>query len=101
MVDPSVIGPATLSMTQAFTAFNVMLPALSEVRKHDLTDTEFVGDVRLGEMAAAGLALGVGAIASSLTGSSTPIIVSAVMAGGLVLLYESTLRASRPMEPKE
>lgn len=99
-MDPSIIGPATLSMTSAVGMFQSILPPLREVRKHSLDDAEFAADVRLGEVAAVGLALGIGAVTSSLTRSSTPIVVAAVMAGGLVFLYESTLRADRPFEPK-
>jgi len=97
-MDPAVFGPATLAMTQGFTAFNAFLPPLSEVRKRDVTDVEFAADVRMGELAAVGVTLGIGAITSSLTGSPVPTVVAGVMGLGLVFIYESALRANRPLE---
>lgn len=85
-------------MTQSIGAFTTFLPPLTEVRKKSQEDKEFAGDVRLGEIAAAGLTIGVGTIVSGLTGSSAPILVSILMAVGLIVLYESTLRANRPLE---
>ena len=97
-VDPNVIGPSTLAITQAISAFNTFLPPLSDVRKHDTTDTEFAADVRLGEIAATALTIGVGAVVTALTGSNVPVLIAALLAGGLVWLYESTLRIVRPLE---
>ncbi len=99
-VDPSILGPSTLGLTTAVGAFNSFLPPLTEVRKTGLDDPSFVADVRTGEVAAVALTVGVGAIISSLTGSPVPTLVSVVAALGLVLMYETTLRADRPLEPK-
>jgi len=85
-------------MTQAITAFTTFLPPITEIRKGSVTDAQFAGDVRLGEVAAAGLTIGVGAMVSGLTGSSVPTVVAFLTAAGLILLYESTLQANRPME---
>jgi hypothetical protein len=52
----------------------------------------------MGEIAATALTLGVGVIASSLTGSSVPAITALLVSALLVALYESTLRMDRPME---
>lgn len=98
-MDPSIIGPATLAMTQGFAAFNSFLPSMTEIRRHSPDDQEFAHDVRMGEITAAGLTLGIGAIVGSLTQSATPIIVSGAMAFGLIMVYESALRANRtPVE---
>lgn len=98
-VDPSLIGPSTLAISQAVTAFNSFLPKLADIRKsHPTEDPAFAADVRMGEVAAVALTVGVGAVASSLTGSPVPTVVAVVVAVGLVLMYESTLRADRPME---
>lgn len=94
------VGTAALAITQGIGAFNNFLPKLSEVRKHSINDPEFVADVRVGEFAAAALTVGVGAMVSSLTGDPVPTILAFIMAVGLIVLYESTLRADRPMEPK-
>lgn len=100
-VDPSIWGSTTLAMTQAFTAFNTFLPPLSEVRKRSVDDAAFAADVRLGEIAGAGLALGFGALTSGITGSSTPVIAGALMAIGLIVLYESVLRSVDALEAKD
>lgn len=100
-VDPNLIGPSTLAISQAIGSFNAFLPKLAEIRKATpADDPSFAADVRTGEVAAVALTVAVGAIVSSLTGSHTPAVVSVVCAVGLVVLYESTLRADRPMEPK-
>jgi hypothetical protein len=93
-VDPQASSAALLAMTQAIGAFTTFLPPLAEVRKKTLDDPLFAGDVRLGEVAAVGLTIGVGAIVSGLVGSNAPMLVSVVTAVGLVFLYESTLRSN-------
>lgn len=99
-VDPSIIGPSTLALTQAVGSFNAFLPKLSDVRKaHPETDPSLTNDVRTGEVAAVALTVGVGAIASSLTGSPVPTVVAVVAAVGLVIMYEATLRAT-PQETR-
>lgn len=101
MIDPGMIGPSTLAISQAVGAFNAFLPPLSEIRKNDpANNPEFAADVRMGEVAAVSITLGVGVIVSSLTGSSAPSVVALVASLGLIILYESTLRADRPMEVK-
>ena len=100
-MNPNIWGPASLAMTQGFTAFNAFLPKITDVRKNNPTDNpDFAGDVRLGEVAAASLTVGMGLIASSLTGSPVPTVIAALVALGLVFMYESVLRADRPMERK-
>lgn len=100
-VDPSLIGPATLAITQGIGAFNTFLPKLSDIRKADPAhDPDFAADVRVGEMAAVALTVSVGAIVSSLTGSPVPAVIAVLISLGLVVMYETTLNATRPMEAK-
>ena len=100
-VAPELIGPATLGVTQGITAFTTFLPRLSEVRKADpVVDPAMAADVRLGEIAAVTLTVGIGVITSSLTGSPVPAYTALAMSLVLVALYECTLRADRPLEPK-
>jgi hypothetical protein len=100
-VDPGLIGPATLAISSGMSAFQSFLPKLSDIRKADpVNDPSFAADVRMGEIAAVAVTVGVGAVASSLTGSPVPTVVAVVIAVGLVVMYESTLVAQRPMEPK-
>lgn len=94
-----MFGPASLAVGQTVSAFSSFLPPLSQVRKATAENSEMIGDVRLGEIAAVTVSLGTGAIASSLTGSPVPILAGAVMALVLVCLYETALRADRPLEP--
>lgn len=100
-VAPELIGPATLGVTQGISAFVTFLPKLSEVRKANVeVNTDTAADVRLGEIAAVTLTLGIGVITSSLTGSPVPAYTAVFMCAVLVTLYECTLRADRPLEPK-
>lgn len=99
--NPDIFGPATLAVTQGVSAFNAFLPRFSDVRKnHPESNPDFAADVRMGEVAAVTVTLGIGMIASSLTGSSMPALTALTVCIILVCLYESTLRADRPMEPK-
>lgn len=94
------VGIAVLAITQGVSAFQNYLPPLADVRKGDLNDSQFVGDVRMGEVAAVALTVGIGTIVSSLTGDPTPVYVAVLVSAGLVFMYESTLRKDRPMERK-
>ena len=97
--NPDIFGPASLAMTQGITAFYTFLPKFSDVRKNDPSNNpDFAADVRMGEVAAVTVTMGIGLIASSITGSSAPAIVAAITCGVLIFLYESTLRAQRPLE---
>lgn len=100
MPSPEVFGPAMLGVTQGVTAFTTLMPSLSDIRKADPTDTSFAADVRMGEVAAVTLTIGIGAISSSLIGSPVPAITSVFMCLILVAVYESALRGDRPFEAK-
>ncbi|HET7414768.1 MAG TPA: hypothetical protein VFI97_03630 [Arthrobacter sp.] len=90
--NPAIFGPASLCVTQGISAFTAFLPHFTEVRKADPSaNPDVVTDVRMGEIAAVTLTLGVGVIASSLTGSPVPAVVSAITAAVLVTLYEAAL----------
>jgi hypothetical protein len=94
MPDASMYGPVTLTLTSGLAQFQVFLPNFREIRQGNPTsDPGLVADVRMGELAAVLVTLGVGATASAVTGSSTPTVAAALTSLGLVLLYESALRA--------
>lgn len=96
-----VFGPASLAAGQTLSSFMAFLPRLSEVRKANAdTDSDLVGDVRLGEVAASAIAIGVGVIASSLSKSPVPMYAAAFVALILIVVYEIALRGDRVMEPK-
>lgn len=96
-----VIGPSLLAVGQGVSSFNAFLPSFQDVRKASVNNREVAGDVRMGEVAAVTVTIGIGAIASSLTGSSAPAYTAVAMSLILVILYEYTLRSDRPMEEKE
>ena len=93
-VNPNVIGPATLSMTQALALFQNFLPRFSEVRLADPDrNPDVIRDVRMGELAAVLMTLGIGGMTSALTDSQVPAIIAFVTCAGMVALYEYALRA--------
>lgn len=95
-----VTGAATIAASQSFTAFYTLMPKLSDVRKADASiNPDIVGDVRLGEVAAFTLSMGVGAIVSSLTGSPVPAVVSLIVALTMICIYETAMRGDRVLNP--
>ncbi len=97
----SAVSFGMLAATQAVATFTTLAPSLSEVRKASVKhDPGLAGDVRMAEMAAAALTLGVGAIGSSLSGSSVPIVMGAVMTAVLIGVYEMALQGNRPGESR-
>lgn len=99
MSDAAMFGPAVLSVTQGISAFTTFLPRFTDVRRADpLNNPDVAADVRMGELAATALTMGVGVIASSLTQSAVPAVTALLVCALLVFLYESTLRTDRPME---
>lgn len=95
------LGAATIALGQSVGAFQFFLPRLSDVRKSTMDDADMVGDVRMGELAAGALCIGIGAMVSSLSGSPYPAMVSVAMTAILVCLYEAALRGDRPMNPRQ
>jgi hypothetical protein len=92
-------GPAVLGMTQGFSAFSAFLPSMSEIRKaHPDTNPDFAADVRIGEITASAVTVGMGLIVSSLVGSMVPAFIAMLMAAGMVVMHESVLRANNPLE---
>lgn len=93
-VEGNIIGAATLSMTQSLALFGSFLPKFSDIgRANPDVDTDIVKDVRLGELAAVLMTLGIGGMTSALTGSAVPSVVALLTCGGLVMLYEYALRS--------
>jgi hypothetical protein len=97
-IDPIALSVSTMAISTTLGAFYQFMPPLSEVRKRNVGDSAFAADVRTGEIMATALAVGVGGIASYLSGSPVPAILGVVLAFALVGGYETTLRSYRPME---
>lgn len=99
-VDPAIIGITMQAVSQAASAFSLYVPKLTDIRKASPNDPSMAGDVRMGEVAAVTLTLGVGVIASGLTGSPVPTFIAGFMCLVMIVLYESALRGDRPFEPR-
>lgn len=99
MASSEALGAATIALGQTVGAFQFFLPRLSDVRKAGPDDADMIGDVRMGEVAAGALCLGIGAMVSSLSGSSVPVVVSLLTAVAMVCVYESALRGNKPFNP--
>lgn len=92
MPNPEALGPASLAVGQAVGSFSVFLPKFTDVRQSAPGNVTMQKDVRLGEFAAATMSIGIGVILSSLSGSPAPAVVSIIMAGVVIALYEQALR---------
>lgn len=91
-MDAITVSLALTSATQASNSFPMYMPKFSEIRQAK-PDDPIAADVRLGEIAAITITLGIGVIASYLSSSSVPAIAGAVMCAILVGLYEYALSA--------
>lgn len=96
-----VFGPAALAAGQSLSTFSTFLPRLSDVRKASRDDTDMVGDVRLGEVAACAVSIGIGVIASSLSGSPIPMYAAAFIAVILIVVYEAALNGTDLFSPSK
>lgn len=93
---PDVAGVSLLAVTQAVSVYTSLLPPVSTVRRAD-RDPSILADVRMAEMTGTALALGTGLLASVVTRSRTPFVVSAGIAVVMVVMYEC-LYFSTPAE---
>jgi hypothetical protein len=91
-------GAVFLAASTSIGVFTGILPEFSEVRK-SVGDEAMTNDVRMGEVAAAALVVGLGLLASSITDSPAPAIASVACAAVLVIMYEAILQ-STPTEKK-
>jgi hypothetical protein len=98
MPNPESMGVAAISLAQSFGFFQSYMPPIADVRKADPSNAEMAGDVRIGEVAALAGSLAVGAIIAWITKDPTPVYVSGLVVVVMMLVYEMTLRASRPLE---
>lgn len=93
MSENSNAASATLlSVTNSVVVFTSLLPPFADVRKASPGDHDMRNDVRLGEAAASALVIGVGIVASGVSGSPAPTIISVIAAIVLVSMYESVLK---------
>ena len=97
-MNDQAISVTLLAVTSSVGVFTSLLPPLSEVRKSK-HDADTTNDVRMGELAAAGLTLAIGLMASALVKNPAPAMIAVLCAGGLVVMYESVL-STPPKEAK-
>lgn len=83
-------GPTLTALTQ-FGTFTAFMPSLREVRNASPSDATIVGDIRFGEVVAGGIALTIGAVAASMSGTALPLFTAILVIAGMVALYEYTL----------
>jgi len=83
-------GPTLTALTQ-FGTFTAFMPSLREVRNASPSDPTIVGDIRFGEVVAGGIALTIGAVAASMSGTPLPLFTAILVIAGMVALYEYTL----------
>jgi len=96
--DAQTASLTMLAVTASIGVYTSLLPSLSEVRKAT-GDPVITNDVRMGEVAAAALAISIGLMASGMAGTPVPAMVAVVCAVGVTLMYESILSAT-PKEKK-
>lgn len=95
MADKEMYGPAILMVSQGISLFQNLLPKLGEIRRADpAMDVELAADVRLGEVAAITLLVGMATVASTFTNSLLPVAIAVIVSAILVILYESALNGN-------
>lgn len=96
--DAGTSAAASIALGQTVGAYAYFLPPLREVRRAGSTDPQMRGDVRMGQIAAGALSLGVAAILANLTKSTVPVIGTLIVALIIAFLYETALRGDRLFE---
>lgn len=85
-------GAITLSVAQAVTLWTVLLPPITEVRRHTPGGApEFAADVRHAELVAGSLAITIAGVMAYLEKSYAPLIASSVLVATMIAAYEYTL----------
>lgn len=95
------LGAVTLSVAQAVSLWTVLLPPITEIRRHTPgTSPDFAADVRHAEMVAGTLAVTVGGIMACLEKSYAPIVASGVLVASMIVAYEYTLNMPASKTPR-
>jgi hypothetical protein len=92
------LGIGLLSLGQGVAAFNLFMPSLSTVRAATPGDMVVSHDVRMGEIGASAVTLGIGGIIGWAVKSPIPVYIAAGVAVMYTALYETTLHKIRPVE---
>jgi undecaprenyl pyrophosphate phosphatase UppP len=97
-IDPAAATAATVSLGQTVAAFTFFLPKLSEVRQAARDDSLVRGDVRLGQVAATALAVGVGLMMYKLSDSIAPVTIAVLTSLIVGAIYEVAMDTERLFE---
>ena len=97
-IDGAAVGGATLALSQTVGSFTAFLPRISDVRKAGADDKAMRGDVRLGEIAATAVSVGIAMTMSALTDSPIPVYAAVFTATILICVFETALRGERLLE---
>lgn len=93
VANQAAVGPVSLALGQAVTSFSIFLPSFTAVRQAKPDNEGIKKDVRLGEMAAFAMAVGIGVILSQVSGEPAPAMVAVFIAVMIIALYEQALRS--------
>jgi len=92
MSDNTPLGAVTLAVAQTVSLWTVLMPPITEVRRHTPGSApDFADDVRHAEIVAGTLAITVGGIMSAMERDYTPLVASAVLVAAMIAAYEYTL----------
>lgn len=97
-VDGGIMAAATVSLGQSISAYSFFLPPLREVRQATVSSPVMRGDVRMGQIAAGVVSIGVGVMLSYLVGSAIPTVVALLTATMVGVIYETALNGERLFE---
>lgn len=90
MADPGALTASSIVIGQTVFAYSYFLPRLSDVRQGP-ADGSLRDDVILGQVAAGGVSLLVGALLAWMTSSMIPVIVTALIAAFIAGIYQYAL----------
>lgn len=95
MANDAATGISVTVASMMLSGFSTFLPNLREVRQAGTNDTTMRNDVRNGQIAAAIMALGIGALMAWLGGSPVPLYVALAATILYASIYELALRDER------
>lgn len=90
---PDSLGPSSIAIGSATSAFMGFLPKFQDVRRAGADDEAMRKDLQLGLIAAFSVSLGVGLIISNATGSYYPAMVAVGMSAVLAGCYAAAMRS--------
>jgi hypothetical protein len=90
---PDALGPSSIAISSATSAFIGFLPRFQDIRRAEPDDEGMRKDVQLGMVAAFAVSMGIGLIVSNATGSPYPAGVALLMCLILFGCYQAAFKA--------